>query len=1114
LVTAVFTGYKEWFMKKSNSIIKAVLSVGIIVFLASCLNPVGFDPSNIQLKIDAKVSGEVDVRSTDSAILWVINRTSSVDVTKMTISRTGTETKVVEGKPAPGSTHASYHEPTDVPYKVEITYALSPDNTNPAFTAANSNGTITIEKYMPKAGANYRIYLYRANDGQVGQTVVVEDETITKPLDPSDTENPIEPPAADTPTYPLIIRNVTSDLQVATVTFSLGDRELNVEGPRPKDEVLWYFEAGQYKVVVPYSNTATVEKNVPIIKPNDSQSWHTLYLWIYKTKTGGYATTTSWPPNPNDAADVSIDDVAGPDKGILQIINKSESSDVIQKIRIDGTEVIPFGTLTTPSFTKDIEWMKILDPGIHTVEFMPSRQNYYGMTLTVDIKAGAVTAISYYDRLSDPDLSPPEVNGYGSGLIKIINNSTGVVNSVFIRDVDDDNKFKTYKYEQFTPPDPINYTKTGRVGVVGDAQFPLTAGAHYLIQVALMLPEEQVIIERLAALKDQVVEIVINEEEIHKVHGANITLSNTTSSKPVQITSVALRNASNPGEASSFSGQSWSPSGNVNKGSSAGFRVNSSINMPIRPGYSFDAYVAIIGGNGVSAVVKKNVGTLYDTSRTITITDGDVPPELVETFVPVTGISVPGTLLSVVDPQNARDPAKSNYATINLNDEADVTPSGASVKSPITWEKVGGTGKDYVTLNNGVLEVIPFTGNTVTSSDISARNDKTVTLKATIPNAAGALSSKTDYVRSDITITLKFVTTSEPNNPVSRIDVNGSGDPIELLIGDIASLTARVTVVGNGGDTPIVNGSAVTAADILWSVSAPSSSYVKVVNSAGQAGGTTNYVMGIAAGTASVTGTIPSTRTGTGSPITVSVPVNVKEPPITSKTLRFIRAAGLDSLDAIVLVNTQYSGYPMMYTPSPTDVSNYTAFINENGSNTTAYTGRNTGGQPPVWQTGQTGHSWMNDANSSLYIADNFKRAFSSGQYVTYLGNNPLKLGNVGPRFDTRLGTDREIHLDYEVTLGPEGTNKYFIFFMEGDSTRGTSDGSFTPAVINRNFYFFVDLDKLPEVTRNGEKVVPIFYDSYHNLASIGINFNNTPATNRKYPPLRSYEYDGYSFDD
>ncbi|MDR2434609.1 MAG: hypothetical protein LBD47_08575, partial [Treponema sp.] len=268
-----------------------------------------------------------------------------------------------------------------------------------------------------------------------------------------------------------------------------------------------------------------------------------------------------------------------------------------------------------------------------------------------------------------------------------------------------------------------------------------------------------------------------------------------------------------------------------------------------------------------------------------------------------------------------------------------------------------------------------------------------------------------------------------------------------------------------------------------------------------------------AAGTAQVTGTIPAARAGTTDK-TVSVTVNVSAPPVTSKTLRFIRAAGIDTLEAIVLVNTNYNGFATVYTPSPSAASNYTAYLKENSSNTTAYTGQNTSNQPLLWQTGQTGVPWMNADNKTLYTNnDKFRKAFMLGLDVTYL-DIKLKHGNNSYNIDTRLGTASEIYGDYEVVLGPEGENKYFIFFMEGDKNRGTSDGSFNPTKVEENFYFFVDLDKLPEVTRNGEKVVPIFYDSGTNVASIGINFTKSPAANRKYPPLKHNNYKtAYSFD-
>ncbi|MDR1909229.1 MAG: hypothetical protein LBQ35_04880 [Spirochaetaceae bacterium] len=452
--------------------------------------------------------------------------------------------KEVLSKPAHASTYASYHQPTDAPYGISIITQSSDE------ASKEPEQTFTIpELYMPKAGASYTVYIYRAQNGEL----VVEAGTITRPLDQGDTENPPEPPAEGTPTYPLIIRNVTADANAQAVSFKLGGNDpIEVDGPNSGDEVLWYFPAGQYQVQAtlynPPNETPTVTtnaRNVPIIVPNDSQSWHTLYMWIYKTRSGGYGTTTVWPPNPNDAADIDMDAVTGDGSGLLKIINKSETGDFLKNIRIltvgggNAPGATEFGKDGNPSFTKDMEWTTALQPGFYTVEFMPSRQNFYGITLTVQIKKSEVTTVSYYDRLANPDL-PPTDEGYGSGLIKIVNKTTtGVVNAVDIRDTNDGDWLMTYTYVQFTPSSPINYNSTGRIGVAGTAAFPITEGAHYMIQVGLGLPGRTVVIERLAAIKDQVVEIVINDSDIPSepvavfVPVTNITLSQNSISSTI-----------------------------------------------------------------------------------------------------------------------------------------------------------------------------------------------------------------------------------------------------------------------------------------------------------------------------------------------------------------------------------------------------------------------------------------------------------------------------------------------------------------------------------------------------------------------------------------------------
>jgi hypothetical protein len=1084
--------------------------VMVMVFLASCLNPIDFDASEFALKVKAEVSGGLDVRSTDYAVLWIINRTGSVDVTSLTITRIDNPEGYPKqaAKPAHGSSYASYHPPTDIPYTITVVYGPT-DPPNPNFTAPQCTGTITIpEKYMPKAGENYAVYLYRSKDGEI----LLEDE-ISKDTDPVDTGNPPEPPPAATPVYPLIVRNVTADMNVASIDFTINNQTLSLEGPKKKDETLNYLEAGQYRVIADLYKAAvglpisasTPEKNVPVIAPNDSQSWHTLYIWIYKTKSGGYGITTTWPPNPNDAADVALTDIAGPGNGLLKLVNKSETGDVIKKVRISGNEVIFGGDNDNPSFIKDMEWMTVLSPGMHTVEFMPSRQNHYGLTLTVRIKEGEVTTVSYYDRLADQDLPPPD-EGHGSGLIKVVNNSTGVVYNVMVRNTNT-NSLKSYFYNQFTPPYPINYSKIGSIGVVGDANFPITEGPHYLILVELDRPEGYVVIERLAALKDQVVEIVINEQEIQKVHGANVTVVNRTGNfpeEPVEIVSVTLSNVANPGEASVFSGGAWVPSGYIGKNGQAVFRVNSSIGMPITSAGVFKAEVTLFG-NG-TGTVEKPVGSLYDTNPTITITDDDVPPGLKRTFIPVTALTgIPETLYTVLG-------TPSSFGSVNLNAVVGVLPHEASVQGPISWAIIAGNGKDLVSLINGVLAVKDSVGE--------GDHNKEVDIRATIPNAASNPSgnARVDFV-AEYTIRLDIVGPPPgppgppPDKPVISFTFTGGG-PITLPVGQLypSPLGSMVTI-----DPPdaIVGGSLVTHGDIIWGSLNSGIASLQFFSDEWNA----PYLYGNAVGDTFILATIPAGRTGTGAAMYVYIQVTITEsssppptppptpppsqppapPPAqpTEKVLRIIRASGDKTVREVVLIHSSAMSAANL---PPNSVSKHKLFT----KGTTPYTD-----STPLYQTGQTGYQWAT-ANLTYYVK--FSEAYPpNGTTRRYYTINLGRTGGQYNKLDNGLGTFyNEKYVDVTVPLRAANDNKYFVFFVTAGNgrVRGTSDGfGGDDLPYYNNYAFYVNLDELPSVTRFGANVIPIFVDNHHSIASIGIDFSASPAVNRMLPPLWSNEY-------
>jgi hypothetical protein len=247
----------------------------------------------------------------------------------------------------------------------------------------------------------------------------------------------------------------------------------------------------------------------------------------------------------------------------------------------------------------------------------------------------------YPNDAAEEDLLPRD-SGYGRGLIKIVNNSTALTGTVMIHNLKEPNLFPfTIEYHNFTPPVPVQYNKTGYVDVIGTEEFPIEAHEGYLIQVIMENSEGIGMVERKAYIKDQMVTIVITADDLsfNNAQGAKVTLENKTSNWPVKIVNLTVRNRVVNYRSSYFGTGTWVPQGAIGSGESAVQYVMSTTAMPITPDAQFDALVAI-QGNGVTVVVTKSFdpAILYSVNppdrntRTITITDIDVPDEIKDAF--------------------------------------------------------------------------------------------------------------------------------------------------------------------------------------------------------------------------------------------------------------------------------------------------------------------------------------------------------------------------------------------------------------------------------------------------------------------------------------------------
>jgi hypothetical protein len=66
----------------------------------------------------------------------------------------------------------------------------------------------------------------------------------------------------------------------------------------------------------------------------------------------------------------------------------------------------------------------------------------------------------------------------------------------------------------FTPPIPVNYSQTGRVGVVGTPAFPLQTAKSYLIEVTLKSGPVKKIFRQYSVIRGQIVTIRINDGDL------------------------------------------------------------------------------------------------------------------------------------------------------------------------------------------------------------------------------------------------------------------------------------------------------------------------------------------------------------------------------------------------------------------------------------------------------------------------------------------------------------------------------------------------------------------------------------------------------------------------
>jgi hypothetical protein len=224
----------------------------------------------------------------------------------------------------------------------------------------------------------------------------------------------------------LVLRNLSPDVAVDRAEFT-GTNLQNqaavfamIPGPAVKDQKSILLGSGQWTALAGYTITAsavTPSKTVIIT------AGQVTYLYFYKTRTGSYAISPSWPPLPDDSAPDNADPstVIGSDEGWLNVINSSASGAIIDRVQYNngGTWIdigIPTATGTIAPGNESDPDLVVLK-GSWSFRFKTLLKQTYSRSVSRTIRAGQIVNITYTDALDSDE--PPD--GYGT--LRIVNDS-------------------------------------------------------------------------------------------------------------------------------------------------------------------------------------------------------------------------------------------------------------------------------------------------------------------------------------------------------------------------------------------------------------------------------------------------------------------------------------------------------------------------------------------------------------------------------------------------------------------------------------------------------------------------------------------------------------------
>jgi len=344
--------------KHSLSVIICLACFVVSTLFTACLNPLNFDPEAIN---NVKVSGDINTTDVTSAVLMLVNRSKTVDITKVTITQEKSKTEPppsisFTNKPKRLERKAQYLPPSDNNYIVVIEYTFEACEKTPAGT-----GTKTKSIPLPIPKEVYNLYIYRDKDGEVIIDHVMgeyepDDTGNPPPVDPMAGEGSspaVIPPENRTKMATFVLINKSNSQNIDNISFEMNgviytvsyigaaDKQSIALGQGAWETNLKYTAGGASKTLGP--------KNSVIVPSNDPQSVREHYLYFYKTKSGDFNTSQEWPPYPNDADEGDM--VSDP----ADLIPVNITSAVLMLINLTNTVDVTNVHITQPKASSGVD---------------------------------------------------------------------------------------------------------------------------------------------------------------------------------------------------------------------------------------------------------------------------------------------------------------------------------------------------------------------------------------------------------------------------------------------------------------------------------------------------------------------------------------------------------------------------------------------------------------------------------------------------------------------------------------------------------------------------------------------------------------------------------------